>query len=94
MKDVLVEIFECGCCRFAEPLVRSVIGRRTDRVECAYYTLPRDQAVFEAHNVTGPAGNAMQSPVVIVSKRGGEQIRLDRINQRSIQDALEHLLAN
>jgi len=93
MKDILVEIFECGCCRFAEPLVRNVIGRRSDRVECRYYTLPRDRAVFEAHRVAS-ADTALQSPVVIVSNRTGEQIRVDKINQQSVQDALERLLAN
>lgn len=94
MKDVLIEIFECGCCRFAEPMVRSAIGRSTGRVECKYYTLPRDRAAFEAHNVIEAADRMGQSPVVIVSNRAGKQIRLDKINQRCVQDALERLLVD
>ena len=92
MKDILIEVFECGCCRFAEPVVRSAVARVAERVECKLYTLPKDRAVFEAHNIVPGADNTSQAPVVIINDRFGEQIRVDKINQRSVQDALERLL--
>jgi hypothetical protein len=93
---ILIETFECACCRFAEAIVRSSIRGHEDGIECRSYTFPRDREVFQKYGVPTAATDnaAAPGPVVIVSNAAGEQIRIEKINQRNIQLVLERLLAN
>jgi hypothetical protein len=94
MKKVFIEVFECDCCKFAEYVVKNSIRGHEDDVECKYYTLPGDRAIFEKYGVklTETDGVLRAAPLVVLSKEGEKQLKVDKVNRIHIQKALNSLL--
>lgn len=94
MKKILVEIFECDCCRFVEYVVKNAIRGYEEKVECKNYTLPQDRAVFEKYGVmiTEANGILKTAPLVVLIKEGEKEVKIDKVNRIRIQRALDSFL--
>lgn len=96
MRKILIEIFECSCCKFVENVVRNSIRGYEDKVEYKNYSLPKDRSAFEKYGIIIKESNGIINslPLVVISKGEGKEVRIEKINRISIRKALDHILSN
>lgn len=96
MEKILVEIFECSCCKFVENVVKNAIRGHKDKVEYKNYYLPEDRSAFKKYGIIIIESNGILNspPLVVMSKGGGKEVRIEKINRISIRNALDYVLAN